>query len=167
MAGLAVPIAKSPRIAGIPCWLLPVFSGFAWLSTFDQSSLYTSPANPHPVTLLSLLITWVAKGMPHYPEMQSYQHLAYISDTGATEWGQPLFIVGAAITTTTFGAAFAAERWLRHEGMLLHNSSIWSTTLTAFSTLFTIAGAVGLMVLTIYDVRDYMYIHYPCVGVFM
>lgn len=120
-----------------------------------------------PVTLLSLLLTWVAKGSPHYVEMQANQKLAYISDTGASFWGKPVFIVGSAVTVTLFGVTFGTERWLRHKGHLIHVSSRWGAVCSVLATFFTIVGGTGLMLLTIFDARNHVEIHDPMIGVFM
>lgn len=51
------------------------------------------------VTLLSLLLYWLAEGRPRYPN-QSNPYVAYISDIGAFRL-QPLFIVGAILSSLT------------------------------------------------------------------
>ncbi|KAF2168826.1 hypothetical protein M409DRAFT_31504, partial [Zasmidium cellare ATCC 36951] len=119
------------------------------------------------VTLLSLLLTWLSKGSPHYVEMQANQNLAYISDTGTSDWGKPLFITGSAITVTLFGITFAAERWLRHKGHLIHVSSRWGAVCSALASFFSIMGGTGLMLLTIFDARNHINIHFPMIGVFI
>lgn len=68
-----------------------------------------------------MLGRWVAIGSPHYSSFNTNQHIAYISDIGATNWGKPLFIAGSATAVVVFDVAFVAERWLRHKGRLAQN----------------------------------------------
>lgn len=45
-----------------------------------------------------MLCTWVVKGEPYYSFMDApSQHIVYISDLGATSWGQPIFIATSAV----------------------------------------------------------------------
>ena len=150
MAGLRLVIADSPRIGGIPCWYLPIFAGFSWL-----------------LTLLAMLIGWLSTKSPHYADMKATQKYAYISNVGASTWGKPIFVTGATITVITFGIAFGIERWLRHRGLLFHASSITSTLLSTVGSMFTIAGAFGLMLLTIFDLKRHQRIHFISLGVFI
>ena len=99
--------------------------------------------------------------------MQANQNLAYISDTGTSDWGKPLFITGSAVTVTLFGITFAAERWLRHKGHLIHVSSRWGAVCSALASFFSIMGGTGLMLLTIFDARNHINVHFPMIGVFM
>ncbi|KXS93739.1 hypothetical protein AC578_993 [Pseudocercospora eumusae] len=114
-----------------------------------------------------MLVVWVAQGSPILPRLSPDQRLAYISDIASTTWGKPLFIANSAITVSIFGLAFAAERWLRHRGLLLHVSSRRSTILSWCATVSTIIGAVGVIMLTVFDKKDHEMIHLCMVGVFI
>jgi len=118
-------------------------------------------------TLLALLGTWAAKGSPHYAWMATNQHIAYISDTAATSWGYPVFIAGSATSQVAFLLAFISERWLRHKGRLAHNYSTSEKALSILATIFAMIGAAGLILLTIFDTKDYHHVHDAMLVVFM
>lgn len=109
---------------------------------------------------------WLAAGSPHYPEMTANQHIAYISDLGAT-FLKPLFITGSAVMVVVFDATFILERWFRHKNRLMPNYSRKEALLSICAILAAIAGAVGLILLTIFDIRQYDRMHDICLGVFM
>jgi len=90
---------------GISYWIFPIISGLCWLGL-----------------LLGLLIHWTSTGEPHYPSMESYQQIAYISDIGAQTL-KPLFIAGSCVTTIFLDLSFVSERWLRHRGRLAKNTT--------------------------------------------
>ena len=90
--------------------------------------------------------------------MSSYQHIAYISDIGA-QGLKPLFITGSVITTVTLDASFIVERWLRHTGRLARNLGLAEKILSAFSILFAVAGAAGLILLSIFDTARHPRLH--------
>ncbi|EME39637.1 hypothetical protein DOTSEDRAFT_56957 [Dothistroma septosporum NZE10] len=136
---------------GLSYWFLPLFAGCVWLGT-----------------LLAMLGRWVALGSPHYDNsFHATQHIAYISDIGATSWGKPLFITGSAVTVVVFDVAFVAERWLRHTGRLTQNYNMTEKILSGFATLFAIIGAAGLILLTIFDTVDYPHVHDAMLVVFI
>lgn len=64
-------------------------------------------------TLLSLLLTWVGTGRPHYVSQNG--SIPYISDVGA-DFLKPLFITGCSITAVAFFLSLVVERYLRHSG---------------------------------------------------
>lgn len=114
-----------------------------------------------------MLGRWLAIGSPHYSSFNASQHIAYISDIGATSWGYPLFIAGSATAVVTFDLAFISERWLRHKGRLTPNYNKSEIILSAFATLFAIIGAAGLILLTIFNTVDYPHVHVAMLIVFM
>ncbi|KAL4898387.1 Frag1/DRAM/Sfk1 family-domain-containing protein [Aspergillus ambiguus] len=65
------------------------------------------------LTLASLLLTWIARGMPRYPG-QSNPHVAFISDIASFEL-KPLFLVGSAIVAVGFVLTVAAVHVVRYE----------------------------------------------------
>ena len=135
---------------GFSYWFLPLFAGCCWLGT-----------------LLAMLGTWLAQGSPQYAWMSSGEHIAYISDIGATRWGKPLFIAGSAATVVVFDLAFISERWLRHKGRLAHNYSKVDKALSICAIIFAILGAAGLILLTIFDTRRYPRTHDAMLVVFI
>jgi len=108
--------------------------------------------------LLAMLLTWVCDGKPHYPSMDANQHIAYISDVGAEKL-KPLFIAMGAVTVVIFDISFIAERWLRHTGRLAHNTSMWQKVLSFLTIIFSIIGAAGLILLTIFDTLRHPRLH--------
>jgi len=135
---------------GLSYWFLPLFAGCVWLGT-----------------LLAMLGTWLAKGSPHYGWMQTSMHIAYISDIGATSWGRPLFIAGSAVAVVIFDVAFISERWLRHKGRLAKNYNKVEKALSICAIIFAIIGAAGLILLTIFDTKDYPNVHDAMLVVFI
>ncbi|KAK4995879.1 hypothetical protein LTR66_004389 [Elasticomyces elasticus] len=108
--------------------------------------------------LLGMLISWVMDGKPHYASMDPDQHIAYISDIGAQRL-KPLFIAGSVVTVVTFDLAFISERWLRHAGRLAHNTSKGQVVLSAFAIVAAVAGAAGLILLSIFDTLRHPHLH--------
>ncbi|SMR57544.1 unnamed protein product [Zymoseptoria tritici ST99CH_3D1] len=135
---------------GISYWFLPIFAGCTWLGT-----------------LLAMLGRWIAIGSPHYTTMNDTQHIAYISDIGATPWGKPLFIAGSAVTVVVFNLAFLSERWLRHKGRLARNYNWTEKILNICALIAAIAGACGLILLTIFDTKRYPNIHVAMLCLFI
>lgn len=108
--------------------------------------------------LLAMLITWTTEGSPHYPSMDPSQNIAYISDVGA-QGLKPLFIAMSAVTVVSFDLAFILERWLRHTGRLAHNTSLTQKILSFLSIIAAIAGAAGLILLSIFDTLRHPHLH--------
>jgi len=121
--------------------MLPLISAAAWLST-----------------LLAMLLKWVTDGSPHYPSMTPTQNIAYISDIGA-QYLKPLFIAGSVVTVVTLDAAIMAERWLRHRGILIKNTSTSEKVLSGLAIVCAIAGAAGLILLSIFDTLRHPKLH--------
>lgn len=113
-----------------------------------------------------MLIVWLAEGRPHYVSMEANQHIAYISDIGASGV-KPLFIAGSTVAVVVFDVAFISERWLRHKGRLAHNTSKKQIALSIGAIVFAIIGACGLILLTIFDTRHYPNAHDVLLVVFM
>lgn len=109
---------------------------------------------------------WLDAGQPHYPEMSPNQHIAYISDLGAT-FLKPLFITGSTVMVVVFDATFILERWLRHKNRLTPNYSRKEAYLSVCAIIAAIVGAIGLILLTIFDIRHHDHLHDACLGIFM
>lgn len=134
---------------GISYWVVPIFSSLVWMSM-----------------LIAMLTTWSSQGMPHYPSMDPSQHIAYISDVGA-QGLKPLFIAMSAVTVVSFDISFILERYLRHTGKLARNTSVWQKLYSTLSIVFAIAGAAGLILLSIFDTLHHNRLHNIFLAVFI
>lgn len=92
--------------------------------------------------------------------------LRYISNIGA-EGIQPFFIVGSIITVVFLDLAFLSERWLRHAGQLVPNKGITDKACAIASIFFAIAGACGLILLSIFDTKHHSNLHDGFLVLFM
>jgi hypothetical protein len=70
-----------------------------------------------------------------------------------------MFIAMSAVSVVTFDLAFIFERWLRHTGKLARNTSNWQKVYSACATIAAIAGAAGLILLTIFDTKRHSKLH--------
>jgi len=109
---------------------------------------------------------WLAAGSPHYVEMSPNQHIAYISDIGAT-FLQPLFIAGSTAMVVIFDLTFVAERWLRHKNRLTPNYRKREAALSICAIIAAIVGALGLILLTIFNTKNHHIMHDICLVIFM
>jgi small-conductance mechanosensitive channel len=78
-----------------------------------------------------------------------------------------MFIAMSAITVVTFDLAFIFERYLRHAGKLAPNTSVWQKVYSMISTIAAVVGAVGLILLTIFDNYHHPRMHDICLGIFI
>jgi len=123
-------------------WIFPIISGLVWLGT-----------------LLGLLIWWcVDADFAKYPSMEPTQTIAYISDVGAQKL-KPLFITGCVITTIFLDISFLSDRWLRHRGRLVPNTTVSEKVLSGLTILFALVGTVGLILLSIFDTLRHPKLH--------
>jgi hypothetical protein len=90
--------------------------------------------------------------------MNANQTIAYISDVGA-ESLKPLFIAGSCVTTVFLDLSFLSERWLRHRGRLVKNTSTTEKALSGLSLVFALVGTAGLILLSIFDTLRYPRLH--------
>lgn len=125
----------------ISFWLFPVISACMWVSM-----------------LIAMIAKWAVDGYPHYPWMGADQDIAYISDIGAS-WIKPLFIAGGTVTVVLLDLAFLSERWLRHAGQLVPNRGWLDKGCAILSIFFSIGGALGMILLTSFDARQYPHKH--------
>ncbi|KAL7817012.1 Frag1/DRAM/Sfk1 family domain-containing protein [Trichoderma aethiopicum] len=126
----------------ISYWMLPVISSLVWCGM-----------------LLGLLLYWVVDtNTTHYSWMGSDDQIAFISDIGASKL-KPLFIAGSAVTTVFLDLAFAAERWLRHNGRLVPNTTLKEKVLAIVSIVFAVIGTAGLILLSIFDTHHHHKAH--------
>ncbi|KAH9910013.1 Frag1/DRAM/Sfk1 family-domain-containing protein [Xylariomycetidae sp. FL2044] len=123
-------------------WVFPVVSGLMWLAT-----------------LLGLLLHWIVdEHRKRYPSMEDGQTIAYISDVGAQEL-KPLFVAGCIITTLFLDLSFGSDRWLRHRGRLVPNTSTFEKVLSGLTIAFAVVGTVGLTCLSGFDTYHYPMLH--------
>ncbi|TQB69596.1 hypothetical protein MPDQ_001634 [Monascus purpureus] len=100
--------------------------------------------------LLAMIGSWGAENAPVYSFMDHGQTIAYVSDIGAKGL-KPLFITGGAITGVFLTLSFLCERWLRHAGQLAPNKGFFDKACAIVSIFFGIAGALGLILLAVFD----------------
>lgn len=67
----------------------------------------------------------------------------------------------------TFNSVFITERWLRHKRQLAPNYSKWEKLMSGLAIVWSIIGAAGLVLLTIFDTAHYRQVHDAMLGVFM
>lgn len=84
--------------------------------------------------------------------------IAYISDVGAFKL-KPLFIAGSVVTTLLLDSAFLSERWLRHRGRLVRNTSTGQRILVGLTVVFAIVGTCGLILLSVFDTYHHSRLH--------
>lgn len=82
----------------------------------------------------------------------------YISDIGA-QGLKPLFIAGSCVTVAFLDLSFLSERWLRHAGQLVPNKGLFDKSCAIVSICFSIAGALGLILLSIFDTLRHPHMH--------
>jgi hypothetical protein len=73
----------------------------------------------------------------------------------------------SCVTVITFDLAFILERWLRHTGRLTRNTSVVQKTLSILSIIAAIVGAVGLILLSIFDTLRHSNLHNIFLCLFM
>lgn len=80
---------------------------------------------------------------------------------------KPLFIAGSTVSVVVFDFAFISERWLRHKGRLAHNTNRTQKILSICSIIAAVVGALGLILLTIFDTRRHPRLHRVFLGLFI
>jgi len=124
-----------------PYWILPLVSAIIWLAM-----------------ILTMFLYWYLGGKPRYVSEEVGQHIAYISDVGADTL-KPLFIAMGSASVIIFDVGFILERWLRHSGKLVHYTSRLQRFLAGASIFFALLGAVGLILLSIFDTKRHKTLH--------
>ncbi|KAK4155444.1 Frag1/DRAM/Sfk1 family-domain-containing protein [Chaetomidium leptoderma] len=123
-------------------WVTPILAGAVWLAT-----------------LLALLLYWaVSANQTHYGSMAASQHIAYISDVGASDL-KPLFITGCVLTTVLLDLSLALDRWLRHRGRLAPNTTRGEKALSWLTILCAVVGTAGLILLSVFDTARHPQLH--------
>jgi len=108
--------------------------------------------------IIAMLVVWNVEGKPQYDSFNPGQTTAYISDVGA-EGLKPLFITGCVVATVFLDLSFLSERWLRHRGRLVRNTTTGEKVLSSLSIVFAVVGTVGLICLSIFDTLRYPRLH--------
>ncbi|KIY72383.1 hypothetical protein CYLTODRAFT_417968 [Cylindrobasidium torrendii FP15055 ss-10] len=126
---------------------IPLVTAFMWFST-----------------LLSMLITWLCTGRPHYVSMDG--SVPYISDIGA-DILKPWFIIGCSFTGVGFTLSLAIERILRHKGRLVPNMRTREKVFSVLSTIAAGIGGAGLILLSVFDTKRHSTLHRLFLLIFM
>lgn len=112
------------------------------------------------VTLLTLLIYWLASDRPRYPG-QSNPYVAFISDIGAFVL-QPLFIAGGTISAAALLGTIVAAHFNLHWYHLRGNKGLQRRYKKIFSILaylFQLAGCPCQIALTVFDNHGHPRLH--------
>lgn len=80
---------------------------------------------------------------------------------------KPFFITASVITVVFLDLAFLSERWLRHSHQLVPNKGLWDKLCAIGSIIFAIAGAAGLILLSIFDTYRHKHLHDGFLVLFM
>lgn len=83
---------------------------------------------------------------------------SYISDVGAWDL-KPLFIAMATVTVVVLDLTLIFERYLRHTGRLTVNTSWFQKLLSILSIIAAVAGAAGIILLSIFDTLHHPKLH--------
>lgn len=131
-------------------WVFPIFAGLVWLGM-----------------LLGMLLHWIVNtNSKVYPSMTHGQTIAYISDVGAGKL-KPLFITCCVLTTVFLDTSFLSDRWLRHRGRLVPNSTTGEKVLSGLTIFWALVGTVGLILLSIFDTYRHPSLHNVFLGLFI
>lgn len=98
--------------------------------------------------------------------MEPGQTIAYISDVGAQEL-KPLFITGCVLTTVFLDIGLLSDRWLRHRGRLVPNTTRGEKILSGLTIFWALVGTVGLILLSIFDTARHPSLHNLFLGLFV
>lgn len=90
----------------------------------------------------------------------------YISNIGA-EGIKPFFIVGSIITVVFLDLTLLSERWLRHAGQLVPNKGALDKACAILSLVCALGGALGLILLSIFDTKHHPNLHDGFLVLFM
>jgi hypothetical protein len=80
---------------------------------------------------------------------------------------KPLFIAGSVVTVVFLDLGIISERWLRHAGQLVPNKGKFDKACAGASIFFAIAGAAGLILLSIFDTLRHPKLHDGFLALFM
>jgi len=116
--------------------------------------------------IIAMFADWKLVGSPIYASEQQGQTIAYISDVGADKL-KPLFIAMGAASVVIFDLGFLAERWLRHRGALLRNTSMAQKVLSGFAIAFSLIGALGFILLSVFDTLRHPHLHDAFLALFI
>jgi hypothetical protein len=72
---------------------------------------------------------------------------------------KPLFVTGSTLVVVLFDIAIIIEFWARNRGRLVPYTSDRQRQLAGAAVAFALVGAVGLILLTVFDTVEYRKIH--------
>jgi len=98
--------------------------------------------------------------------MKPDQKIVFISNVGAADY-KPLFIALSTVSIIAFDLGFIAERWLRHTGYLVRNTSTIQKLLSILAIMFSLVGGAGGILLTIFDTYRHRVFHFFFFAVFV
>jgi hypothetical protein len=71
------------------------------------------------------------------------------------------------VTVVFLDLSLLAERWLRHSGQLVPNKGLFDKGCAIGSLFFAVAGALGLILLSIFDTLHHPHLHDGFLVMFM
>ncbi|EGX92529.1 FK506 suppressor Sfk1 [Cordyceps militaris CM01] len=127
----------------ISFWWLPIISALVWVGM-----------------LLGMLLHWIINdhSRPYAYQDQDIS-VVFISNVGADVL-KPLFIAGSCVVCVFLDLSMLAARWLRHQGRLVPNSSRGERSLAIGTIVFGVMGTMGLILLSVFDTKNYNKLHY-------
>eukprot|EP01117_Protostelium_nocturnum_P004899 TRINITY_DN1777_c0_g1_i1.p1 TRINITY_DN1777_c0_g1~~TRINITY_DN1777_c0_g1_i1.p1 ORF type:complete len:273 (+),score=50.69 TRINITY_DN1777_c0_g1_i1:188-1006(+) len=131
------------------------FLGYAWAPVIAAFIWFA--------TLVALIAWWGGEGAPRYRGQTAT--IVYISDTGAEH--KALFVAGASVTAVFYVISLIVERYLRHEARLPKAKRTVEKVMAGLAIVFGTIGAIGLVLLTIFDVFNHGTAHWILTIVFV
>ena len=113
--------------------------------------------------IFGLLGLWGADGFPKYVNTDAT--VVFISDVGAQH--HTYFIIFAVLSAAFYMLTTLVERHLRHQRRIPGSVRKRQTVLDVFSVIFAIIGAIGLILLSIFDDIEYPNVHWSMTVVFV
>ncbi|PWN35363.1 uncharacterized protein FA14DRAFT_160543 [Meira miltonrushii] len=113
--------------------------------------------------IFGLLGLWGTDGFPKYVNTDAT--VVFISDVGAAH--HTYFIIFAVLSAVAYMATTLLERHLRHQRRIPGSVRKKQTVLDSFSVAFAIIGAIGLILLSIFDDVEYPRVHWSMTVVFV
>lgn len=116
--------------------------------------------------LIAMLACWGAQGRPIYSFMTGHQNPVYLSDIGATNL-KPLFISCAGFQGIFFVGTLLLEFFLRKTGRLQPWVLTKQPIFSIISIIFAIIGELAILMVSIFDTKNFHTAHISMVGVFI
>ncbi|KAK6837360.1 hypothetical protein RU639_001562 [Aspergillus parasiticus] len=133
----------------IAFWHFPIVSASIWLAM-----------------LLGMFASWIIIGRPRYTTMVDGQIYPFISNIGADV--QPLFVVGSFISMLFLNLSVIQKQWPHRDARSPAWEKVPIHTVCAYSSiLLSIAGSIGLILLSCFDYVHYTSVHYSSLALFI